>query len=111
MVFWGWGAPPVFCILLAALAGPPLFPPRPLRRGGGPAPAPPVSGLGEDVAELSQATAQALQGLGGDIEAVQDAVSQLRRDIENGTVAVKPVFPVVSADPASPKEGEAWIKT
>lgn len=70
-----------------------------------------VSGLGEDVAELSQATAQALQGLGGDIEAVQDAVSQLRRDIENGTVAVKPVFPVVSADPASPKEGEAWIKT
>ena len=35
----------------------------------------------------------------------------LRQDITDGTIALKPVFPVVSADPANPSEGEAWLKT
>ena len=55
---------------------------------------------------LGSRTLQALnEGLGE----TQAAIEKLRRDIESGAVSVKPVFPVVSADPASPKEGEAWV--
>ena len=67
------------------------------------------SGLGEALAELSQATVRTLQELNESLGETQAAIEKLRRDIESGAVSVKPVFPVVSADPASPKEGEAWV--
>ena len=67
-----------------------------------------VSGLGEDLVELSQKTTQTLQEMNKELEAVRTAVETLRQDI---TIALKPVFPVVSADPANPSEGEAWLKT
>lgn len=67
-----------------------------------------VSGLGEDLAKLSQNTTGTLQALNEGLGETQAAIEKLRRDIESGAVSVKPVFPVVSADPASPKEGEAW---
>lgn len=70
-----------------------------------------VSGLGEDLVELSRNTTQTLSALNQELANVQAAVDQLRQDLADGTAAVKPVFPVVSADPASPREGEAWIKT
>ncbi len=70
-----------------------------------------VSGLGEDLVELSQKTTQTLQEMNKELEAVRTAVETLRQDITDGTIALKPVFPVVSADPANPSEGEAWLKT
>lgn len=68
-----------------------------------------VSGLGEDLAELSQATVRTLQELNESLGETQAAIEQLRRDIESGAVSVRPVFPVVDADVADPEEGEAWI--
>ena len=70
-----------------------------------------VSGLAEDLVELSQKTTQTLQEMNKELEAVRTAVETLRQDITDGTIALKPVFPVVSADPANPSEGEAWLKT
>ncbi len=61
--------------------------------------------------ELSQKTTQTLQEMNKELEAVRTAVETLRQDITDGTIALKPVFPVVSADPANPSEGEAWLKT
>ena len=68
-----------------------------------------VSGLGEDLAELSQATVRTLQELNESLGETQAAIEKLRRDIESGAVSVKPVFPVVAADVANPEVGEAWI--
>ena len=68
-----------------------------------------VSGLGEDLAELSQATVRTLRELNESLGETQAAIEKLRRDIESGAVSVKPVFPMVSADVADPEVGEAWI--
>lgn len=68
-----------------------------------------VFGLGEDLAKLSENTARTLQALDKAVGETQDALDKLRQDLADGTAAVKPVFPVVSADPASPREGEAWV--
>ena len=68
-----------------------------------------VSGLGEDLAEMSQATVRTLQELNESLGETQAAIEKLRRDIESGAVSVRPVFPVVSADVANPEVGEAWI--
>ena len=67
-----------------------------------------VSSLGEDLAELSQATVRTLQELNESLGETQAAIEKLQRDIESGAVSVKPVFPVVSADVADPEVGEAW---
>lgn len=69
-----------------------------------------VSGLGEDLAKLSQDTAGTLQELNESLGETQAAIEKLRRDIESGAVSIKPVFPVVSADPDNPEKGEAWVK-
>ena len=68
-----------------------------------------VSGLGEDLAKLSQNTTGTLQALNEGLGETQAAIEKLRRDIESGAVSVRPVFPVVSADVANPEVGEAWI--
>ena len=58
----------------------------------------------EDLAKLSQNTTGTLQALNEGLGETQAAIEKLRRDIESGAVSVKPVFPVVSADPARPKD-------
>ncbi len=66
--------------------------------------------------EVASAAAEDMEALMNSIHAVQTAVEEakratekLRQDILDGTITVKPVFPVVSADPADAAQGEAWI--
>jgi len=44
-----------------------------------------------------------------DLAELRAELKSLEQRIADGTIAAKPVFPVVAADPAEPVQGEAWI--